>query len=176
VSAAVARPFDVSTVDARVALVQALIPVGLAYVGELVVEEVASSAGPRYARDDLGFVQTATENRVVCAGFLRSLLALGRWIEPGILVVIDSRKGLRAAVAEAFGARAVLQRCQWHKRENVVRYLPPLQQRAFGRSCRPRTTNRPMSAPGKRSRRSAARSRCGTCQPPRVSMKASRKR
>src|ERR1044071_5267734 len=50
--AAVRAPWDVSTVDARAALVQALIPVALAYVGELLVEEVASFAGPRYARDD----------------------------------------------------------------------------------------------------------------------------
>ena len=33
-------------------------------------------------------------------------------------------KGLRAAVRDVFGTRAVVQRCQWHKRENVVRYLP----------------------------------------------------
>jgi putative transposase len=72
----------------------------------------------------LGFVQTATENRGVCAEFLRGLVARGLCIEHGILVVLDGSKGLRAAVAEAFGAHAVVQRCQWHKRENVVRYLP----------------------------------------------------
>lgn len=79
----------------------------------------------------LGFVQTATENRAVCAEFLRSLLARGLCIEQGLLVVIDGSKGLRAAVAEAFGARGVVQRCQWHKRENVVRYLPPQHHRGI---------------------------------------------
>jgi putative transposase len=79
----------------------------------------------------LGFVQTATENRVVCADFLRSLLARGLCIEQGVLVVIDGSKGLRVAAAEAFGARGVVQRCQWHKRENVVRYLPPQHQRGI---------------------------------------------
>ncbi len=79
----------------------------------------------------LGFVQTATENRVVCADFLRSLLARGLCIEHGLLVVIDGSKGLRAAVAEAFGARGIVQRCQWHKRENVMRYLPPQHQRGI---------------------------------------------
>lgn len=72
----------------------------------------------------LGLVQTATENRPVCAAFLRSLLARGLQLEAGLLVVIDGSKGLRAAVADVFGARGVVQRCQWHKRENVVRYLP----------------------------------------------------
>jgi putative transposase len=72
----------------------------------------------------LGMVQTATENRPVCAAFLRSLLARGLQIEGGLLVVIDGSKGLRGAVEEVFGARGLVQRCQWHKRENVVRYLP----------------------------------------------------
>ena len=46
----------------------------------------------------------------------------------GLLVVLDGAKGLRAAVQTVFGARAQVQRCQWHKRENVVRYLPTTQQ------------------------------------------------
>lgn len=76
----------------------------------------------------VGFVQTASENRLVCAEFLRSLLARGLCIDHGLLVVIDGSKGLRAAVADVFGAHALVQRCQWHKRENVVRYLPKSQQ------------------------------------------------
>lgn len=76
----------------------------------------------------LGVVQTATENRVVCAQFLRQLLDRGLYIDDGILVVVDGSKGLTAAVHEVFGARGFVQRCQWHKRENVVRYLPKSQQ------------------------------------------------
>jgi len=68
----------------------------------------------------LGFVQTATENRRLCAAFLRTLVERGLRVEAGLLVVTDGAKGLHAAVAEVFGAAAVLQRCQWHKRENVV--------------------------------------------------------
>lgn len=59
----------------------------------------------------LGFVQTATENRGVCAEFLSSLLARGLCIDHGLLVVIDGSKGLRAAVTEVFGAHGVVQRC-----------------------------------------------------------------
>ena len=33
---------------------------------------------------------------------------------------MDGGKGLRAAVRKAFRHRALVQRCQWHKRENVV--------------------------------------------------------
>jgi transposase-like protein len=72
----------------------------------------------------LGFVQTATENRRVCASFLRELVERGLRFEVGVLVVTDGAKGLHAAVREVFGAAALLQRCQWHKRENVLDYLP----------------------------------------------------
>jgi putative transposase len=72
----------------------------------------------------LGFVQTATENERVCAAFLRELVARGLRVARGLLVVLDGAKGLRAAVTSVFGAQATVQRCQWHKRENVVAYLP----------------------------------------------------
>ena len=49
-------------------------------------------------------------------------------VSGGLLVVIDGGKGLRAAVRKAFSKRAVVQRCTWHKRENVVSYLPKEQQ------------------------------------------------
>ena len=38
-------------------------------------------------------------------------------------MIIDGGKGLQAAVKKAFRKRALIQRCQWHKRENVVSYL-----------------------------------------------------
>lgn len=72
----------------------------------------------------LGFVQTATENEPVCAAFLRDLVTRGLRTDQGLLCVIDGAKGLRKAIQTVFGRQAVVQRCQWHKRENVVRYLP----------------------------------------------------
>jgi len=72
----------------------------------------------------LCFVQTATENERVCAAFLRSLMARGLRVDRGLVVVLDGAKGLRAAVTSVFGAQTPVQRCQWHKRENVVAYLP----------------------------------------------------
>lgn len=76
----------------------------------------------------LGFVQTATENTRVIAAFLRELLERGLRIAQGLLVVIDGSKGLRRGIQEAFGEAAAVQRCTWHKRENVVAYLPTGQQ------------------------------------------------
>ena len=72
----------------------------------------------------LGFVETGTENEAVLTPFLHSLRDRGLAISQGLLVIIDGGKGLRAAVRQAFGRSALVQRCQWHKRENVVRYLP----------------------------------------------------
>lgn len=72
----------------------------------------------------LGFVQTATENERVCSAFLRELLDRGLRIAQGLLCVIDGAKGFRKAIQTVFGTQALVQRCQWHKRENVVAYLP----------------------------------------------------
>ncbi len=70
-----------------------------------------------------GLVQTATENKRTCATILRELLERGFAAPTGLLVVLDGAKGLRAAVRDVFGDEAVEQRCQWHKQENVLRYL-----------------------------------------------------
>lgn len=80
----------------------------------------------------LGLVQTATENTRVCASFLRDLEERGFRAPAGLLVVLDGSKGFRAAVREVFGDVPV-QRCQWHKRENVVSYLPKPDQPAWRR-------------------------------------------
>ncbi len=79
----------------------------------------------------LGFVQTATENERSCSAFLRGLVDRGLKIEAGLLCVIDGAKGLRKAVDKVIGDKAAVQRCQWHKRENVVSYLPPSKQATF---------------------------------------------
>jgi len=76
----------------------------------------------------LGFVQTGTENTTTGVDFLRSLVTRGLRYEQGLLVIIDGSKGLRAAVEAVFGSETPVQRCQYHKRENVVAYLPKAQQ------------------------------------------------
>jgi transposase-like protein len=93
-------------------------------------------------KDFLGFVETDTENAEVLTPFLRSLLDRGLDISRGILVIIDGSKGLRAAVERAFKDRALIGRCQWHKRENVVSYLPKKEQAAMRKRLQ-RAYNRP---------------------------------
>lgn len=81
----------------------------------------------------LGFVESATENARVCREFLENLLTRGLKMDEGLLCVIDGSKGLYKAIKDVFGDKALVQRCQWHKRENVVSYLPKGKQALFRR-------------------------------------------
>jgi transposase-like protein len=76
----------------------------------------------------LGFTQATTENARLIKEMLRDLIQRGLTFDEGILCVVDGAKGLRKAIDEIFGACAQVQRCQWHKRENVVSYLPKTDQ------------------------------------------------
>ena len=90
----------------------------------------------------LGFVETDTENEQVVTPFLRSLVERGLDVSQGLLVIVDGGKGLRAAVRKAFRHRALVQRCQWHKRENVVSYLAKREQPVWRQRLQ-RAYNRP---------------------------------
>ena len=71
----------------------------------------------------LGFIETSTENHVACRDFLNGLKDRGLKMDDEILFVIDGGKGLYKGIKEVMGDKALVQRCQWHKRENVVKYL-----------------------------------------------------
>ena len=71
----------------------------------------------------LGFIQTTTENSTAVKGLLKDLLRRNFKYTEGILALVDGSKGLRKAIDETFGKYALVQRCQWHKRENVLSYL-----------------------------------------------------
>ena len=79
----------------------------------------------------LGFIESTTENAVAIQGLFRDLLGRGFRFEKGLLCVIDGAKGLYKAVQKTFGAHAQIQRCQWHKRENVVGYLAKKDQDSY---------------------------------------------
>ena len=81
----------------------------------------------------LGMIETHTENHKVCKEFLQKLKDRGLRDENNILFIIDGAKGLRKGIDQVFGNQAIVQRCQWHKRENVIAYLPKSQQEQFRR-------------------------------------------
>ena len=71
----------------------------------------------------IGFVQATTENSMAVKGLLSDLVGRGFSFTQGILCLVDGARALSKAVGDTFGEHAVIQRCQWHKRENVVSYL-----------------------------------------------------
>ena len=79
----------------------------------------------------LGFTQATTERAEPVRELLRDLVGRGLSFDNGILCVIDGSKGLRKAIGEVFGDRAEVQRCQWHKRRNVVSHLPKADQKTW---------------------------------------------
>jgi len=81
----------------------------------------------------LGVIQTTTENSTSIKGLLKDLIGRGLKHEDGLLFIIDGSTGLIKAITETFGEKAVIQRCQWHKRENVVSYLNEKDQQHYRR-------------------------------------------
>jgi transposase-like protein len=79
----------------------------------------------------LGFIETSTENASVCKDFVKGLVGRGLGIEQEILCVIDGAPGIGKALKDVLGDKAIIQRCQWHKRENVLSYLPKMLQEKF---------------------------------------------
>jgi putative transposase len=64
---------------------------------------------------------------------LSNLKERGLSWEEGLLCVIDGGKGIRKAFEESIGDTAVIQRCQWHKQENIFKYIPEKDQQAVKR-------------------------------------------
>ena len=80
----------------------------------------------------LGFIETSTENHKVCRQFILGLKDRGLKVDSEILFVIDGGKGLYKGITETLIEKAVIQRCQWHKREDVMEYLS-LEKRSYFR-------------------------------------------
>jgi len=81
----------------------------------------------------LGFVQAAMEKEAVMAEYFQTLIERGLDYRQGLLCVVDGSKGLLKAIRNVFSGYVLIQRCQWHKRENVVGYLSRGEQTKFRR-------------------------------------------
>jgi transposase-like protein len=71
----------------------------------------------------LGFVETSSENHRVIRQFFQGLKSRGLRVENDILFVMDGSKGIRKGVEDEFPETAFVQRCTWHKREDILSYL-----------------------------------------------------
>jgi transposase-like protein len=82
----------------------------------------------------LGLYEGATENATVCTALLNDLVARGVRADRTMLFVVDGSKALCKAIRSVFGSRALLQRCQVHKRRNVEDHLPEAMRKDIGRT------------------------------------------
>lgn len=81
----------------------------------------------------LGIEQIHSENARAIEQWLDRLIERGLKFEDGILFIIDGSKGIRKAIERKFSVYAMIQRCRWHKQENVVAYLDDSQKVIFRR-------------------------------------------
>jgi len=72
----------------------------------------------------LGLREGSTEATRVVRSLLADLIDRGLDAQRMRLWVIDGSKALRKAIVECFGVTALIQRCQEHKRRNVIEHLP----------------------------------------------------
>ena len=95
---------------------------GIEFKGHLLV--VAMGLDRDGKKHVLGLWQGATENAEVCKSLLEDMSRRGLNTGKDYLFVLDGSKALRSAVTRMFGAEAPVQRCQAHKRRNVLKHLP----------------------------------------------------
>ena len=95
---------------------------GVQYAGETMT--VALGVLENGTKRVLGLRQGATENAAVCTALLEDLQGRGLDTSQPTLLVLDGSKALHAAVKRVWGPRALIQRCQVHKKRNVREHLP----------------------------------------------------
>jgi transposase-like protein len=95
---------------------------GVQYAGETMA--VALGVLENGTKRVLGVRQGATENAAVCTALLEDLQERGLDTSQPTLLVLDGAKALHAAVKRVWGPRALIQRCQVHKKRNVREHLP----------------------------------------------------
>jgi transposase-like protein len=102
---------------------------GIEFKGHLLVVAMGLDRDGR--KHILGLCQGATENAEVCKSLLEDMGRRGLNTGKDYLFVLDGAKALRSAVARMFGEKVLLQRCQQHKRRNVLKHLPEKHQNAI---------------------------------------------
>ena len=82
----------------------------------------------------LGVIEGGSENSDVVKALLADLIERGLDPSEPRLYVIDGSKALAKAIKGTFGDKAVIQRCQVHKKRNVLSHLPESEKSRVGKS------------------------------------------
>lgn len=107
---------------------------GLHFRGRVIL--VALGIDDKGTKHVLGLREGSTESTRVVRSLLSDLIERGLDADRARLWVIDGGKALRRAIVECFGALALVQRCQEHKRRNVIEHLPEAVHASVGRALR----------------------------------------
>jgi transposase-like protein len=107
---------------------------GLHFRGRVIL--VALGIDDKGTKHVLGLREGSTESTRVVRSLLSDLIERGLDADRARLWVIDGGKALRRAIVECFGALALVQRCQEHKRRNVIEHLPEALHASVGRALR----------------------------------------
>ncbi len=120
------RPLDV---DLPVVMID-----GIHFRGRVIL--VALGIDAQGNKHVLGLHEGSTESARVVRALLTDLIEGGLDADRARLWVIDGGKALRKAIVECFGAAALIQRCQEHKRRNVIEHLPEGMHASVNRALR----------------------------------------
>ena len=83
-------------------------------------------------KEVLGVVEGGTENSIVVKRLFEDLISRGLPMDVPRLFVLDGSKALFKAVRDTFGDKATIQRCQVHKKRNVLSHLPESEKANIG--------------------------------------------
>lgn len=97
---------------------------------------IALGVDARAGKHVLGIREGSSEAARVVAALLSDLIDRGLDAQRPRLWVVDGGKALRRAITQTFGAAALIQRCQEHKRRNVLDHLPKTLHASVNRALR----------------------------------------
>ena len=99
----------------------------------VLIAQGIDSSGKKHV---LGLREGTTENATVAKALLADLVERGLFADRAVLFVVDGAKALRKAIRQVYGELGVVQRCQEHKRRNVLDHLPEFMRASVERVLR----------------------------------------
>jgi transposase-like protein len=103
---------------------------GMERGGMTIIVALGITSGGR--KEILGLIEGGTENNIVVKQLFADLGERGLRMDEPRLFILDGSKALAKAVRDTYGDMALIQRCQIHKKRNVLAHLPESEQANIG--------------------------------------------